>query len=393
MHARAAVFVKAGADLEIHEYPVLPPAQGMAVVRLVSSGICGTDVHICEGAIPFEGPMILGHEFLGRVESLGAPVAMLDDDESSACSTNPAYAGCSSQMSCDCMGEPVRVGDLVAVNVIEPCGECLLCRTGGAASCLNLFASLTYTRSPEEPPHFHGGFAEVTVCPIRYLHRVPEGIPADVAAAFLCAGPTVVRAVAYAGGVEPGQSVVVQGSGPVGLFAALWAAQHGAEPVILIGSSSRPERLALAGQLGATSVLDIRTSTVEERHAAITKQCGAGADMVIECSGSPQAVPEGLALLRPRGRYVLAGQYSNRGDVPVPVHQITFNALQVLGSAQFTAEDRRDYFAFLRTVPEAWDTIRRTITHRVGIDRADDALKAVRSGEAIKALIVGEERI
>ncbi len=369
MNAKAAVFVSAGQPLEVRSYPVLDPEPGMAVVDLVSSGICGTDVHIWDGAIPFTGPLILGHEFLGRVRSLGASD--------------------SAQEPTDCMGAPVRVGDLVAVNVIEPCGKCLLCRTGGAASCLNLFASLTYTRSPDEPPHFHGGYAEVSVCPIRYLHRIPDGLPEDVAAAFLCAGPTIARAMEYAGGVQKGDRVVIQGSGPVGLFAALWASRHGAELTALIGSSSRPERLSLARELGAGLVLDIRSTTMEERRTEIMERCGGiGADLLIECSGSPDAVPEGIGLLRPRGRYALAGQYSDRGNVPIPVHQITFNALQIFGSAQFTSEDRARCFDFMRRVPDAWDAVRAAITHRLPVSRADDALQTVRSGHAIKALLV-----
>lgn len=367
--AGTAVFVGAGMPFEAREYPIVDPAPGMAVVRLVSSGICGTDVHIWEGAIPFSGPMILGHEFLGRV-------------------ADPGDAGTQAK---DCLGSPIAPGDLVAVNVIEPCGACALCRTGGAASCLHLMESLTYTRSPEEPPHLHGGFAEATICPIRYLHRLPDGLPPDVAAAFLCAGPTIVRAMQYGGGIQAGEHVVIQGSGPVGMFAALWASRHGAGTVTLIGSSSHPRRLTLALRLGAAETLDIRSTTTEERCSrimAITD--GVGANVVVECSGSPHAVAEGLALLRPRGRHLLAGQYSDRGPVPVPAHVITFNALQVLGSAQFTAQDRQDYFDFMLRVEDVWATVAEVITHRYPVAAANDALQTVRAGAAIKALLVPE---
>ncbi len=367
--AKAAVFVEAGRPLDVREYDVAEPDEGMALVEMVSSGICGTDVHIWEGALGIRGPIILGHEFLGRVAALGAPVR----------STPPT----------DCLGRPVAVGDLVAVNVIEPCGNCLLCRTGGAASCLHLMESLTYTRSPDEPPHLHGGYADATYCPTRYLHRLPEGLPPDVVATFLCAGPTVVRAVTYGGGIAAGEHVVVQGSGPVGLFAALWAARHGAGSVTLLGSSSHPQRLRLAGRFGADRVLDIRSSSVEERKQAVfSNTVGIGADVVIECSGSPQAVPEGLNLLRPRGRYLLAGQYSDRGAVPLPVHVITFNALQVLGSAQFTSQDREEYFQFLLRNANVWDAVRDTVTVRAPVSDANMALETVRAGKAIKAVLV-----
>lgn len=365
---KVAVFEQANQPLHVREYPLLDPAPDMASVDLVTSGICGTDVHIWEGAIAFAGPMALGHEFLGRVRALGRAEAQA--------------------VPKDCMGQPIKVGDLAAVNVIEPCGECLLCRTGGAASCLHLAESLTYTRSPEEPPHLFGGYAEATVCPTRFLHRLPDGLPPDVAATFLCAGPTIVRAMAYGGNVTEGEHVVVQGSGPVGLFAALWAARSGAGSVTLIGSSSHPERLSLAADLGATRTLDMRTMAADERRRIVLETTGGiGADLVIECSGSPQAMPEGLTLLRPRGRYLLAGQYSDRGLVPVPAHLITFNALQVLGSAQFTSEDRQAYFEFMLRIPDAWEAVVRAITHRFPVARADEALQTVRRGRAIKALL------
>jgi 5-exo-hydroxycamphor dehydrogenase len=340
----------------------------MAVVELVTSGICGTDVHIWEGALAMPRPVIPGHEFLGRVSALGA------DAEAR-----------------DCMGEPVKVGDLVAVNVIEPCGKCLLCRTGGAASCLFLGESLTYTRSPDEPPHLYGGYAEATVCPIRYLHRLPDGLAPEVAAAFLCAGPTVIRAVTYGGGIGSREHVVVQGSGPVGLFATLWASHCGAASVTLIGSSSHPDRLVLARRLGATSVLDIRSTSEEQRRQTVFGITdGIGADVVIECSGSPNAVPEGLGLLRPRGRYLLPGQYSDRGPVPLPIHLVTLNALQLIGSAQFTSDDRQAYFAGLMQMSDRWDAITASITLRAPVSKADSALQAVRQGKAIKALLVPE---
>jgi 5-exo-hydroxycamphor dehydrogenase len=361
------VFVGAGRPFEMREYPVVAPPDGMAAVDLVSSGICGTDVHIWEGAIPFAGPMILGHEFLGRVRSLGAE-----------------HTG-----ALDCMGRKVSLGDLVAVNVIEPCGNCDLCKTGGAASCLHLMESLTYTRSPDEAPHLHGGFAEATVCPARYLHRVPSGLPPEVAAAFLCAGPTVVRAMAYAGGTARGDHVVVQGSGPVGLFAVMWASRHGAASVTLVGSSSHPERLPLALRLGATECLDIRATCLDERRYAVLRASnGVGAHVVVECSGSQDAMPEGIGLLGPRGRYLLAGQYSDRGMVPIPAHVITFNALQVIGSAQFTAQDRQAYFDFLLSIQDLWEVVADVVTHRYPVASANEALQAVRGGAAIKALLV-----
>lgn len=361
--ADAAIFHRAGAALEIRPLPVILPPPAHTRVQLVSSGICGTDVHIWEGSLALTGPFIPGHEFLGRVERMG------DGDR------------------LDCLGNALNIGDLVAVNVVEPCGDCVLCREGGDASCLHLIETLTYTRSPEEPPHLHGGFAEVTISPTRFLHRLPSSLPADVASVFLCAGPTIVRAIRYHPGTLEGASVVVQGSGPVGLFAVLWAAHHGAR-VTMIGSSSHPLRPELALLFGAADFLDIRSTDVAARQRTIMESTnGIGADLVIECSGSEHACPEGIGLLRPRGVYLLAGQYSDRGAVPIPVHAITFSALQILGSAQFTAVDRQAYFDFLLTIPELWPAIRQTVTHRFPVRQAEEALRTVHAGDAIKALL------
>jgi len=362
---KAAIFVGPGKPFEIRDYP--PPAAqpGKAVVRLVASGLCGTDLHIWEGAIAMPAPIILGHEFLGYVQDLGTGEHQ------------------------DCRGQAVRPGDLVAVNVIAPCGECLLCRTGGDASCLRLGESLTYVRSVETPPHFHGGFAEVTVAPIAYLHRLPEGLPAMVAASCLCAGPTVIRGLRYAGGIIPGEHVVVQGSGPVGLFAALYAAQMGAGTVTLIGSGTLPLRLEVARELGAGLVLDIRATTREQRRQAVLEATGGqGADLAIEASGNPEAVAEGLPLLRPRGRYVWAGQYSDRGEIALPPHLVTFNALQIMGSAQFTAQDRADYFDFLLRTPAAWNALTRAVTDRVPVSAVNEAFARARAGLSLKTVFV-----
>jgi threonine dehydrogenase-like Zn-dependent dehydrogenase len=117
---------------------------------------------------------------------------------------------------------------------------------------------------------------------------------------------------------------------------------------------------------------------------------GIGADLIIEGTGNPEAIPEGLALLRACGKYIWAGQYSDRGMIPLPTHLITFNALQIIGSAQFSTDDRVRYFAFLETVPEQWDNICAAITDRFPITEANAAFEKARCGAAVKTLFVGE---
>ncbi len=109
---KAAIFIKANSPLHIREYPQTDPQPGQALIQLETSGLCGTDIHIWDGAIPMQDKVILGHEYIGRIEAFG---------------TGERF---------DCLGTSLEIGDLVAVNVIDPCDKCLLCLTGGAASCL-----------------------------------------------------------------------------------------------------------------------------------------------------------------------------------------------------------------------------------------------------------------
>ena len=214
---------------------------------------------------------------------------------------------------------------------------------------------VTNAGDPDDAPHFHGGFAEYLHQPAHTLVRVPEGVDPLAAASFACAGPTVIRAFTYGGGVEKGEIVVVQGLGPVGLFAVAWAASKGCK-VVAVGSGKSPERMDKAERLGAETVFDYRTVSAEERQKkvlAIASEMGRGngADVVFEASGAPSAIPDGMNLLRTRGRYFIPGQYSSSGKVEISPELITFKALQLIGSGQYTMGDILAYIDFLMDNP------------------------------------------
>lgn len=163
--AKAAVYTGPGRPFEIREYPLTLPPRGMAMLELIASGICGTDLHIHDGKIPMEPPKIIGHEFIGRVAAISE-----EDAEASG----------------------IRIGDSVIVDIACPCGECVLCRTGDDANCVNMRA--TNAGNPEIPPHFYGGYAEYNYSPIKNLVKLPDGIDPITACVFPCAGPTVLHA-------------------------------------------------------------------------------------------------------------------------------------------------------------------------------------------------------
>ena len=363
MTAAAAVYVGANQPMEIRRYPVLDAGPGQVRLRLVSSGICGTDLHILQGRLAIPPPLILGHEFIGRVEEGSAK---------------------------DGLGSPLAPGDTAIACVAQPCGECLSCRAGETASCLNF--GVTYFADPANPPHFLGGYGEYLFSPAKNLIRIPEDVSPDAAAAFPCAGPTVIRACEYAGGLSKGELVVVQGTGAVGLFAVAWALSKSCR-VVAIGSSANPRRTEIALEFGAEEVLDYRDTTVEqrvERVRALAKEMnrGDGADVVIEASGSPSAIPEGLGLVRTRGRYLVPGQYSSSGEVSIKPELITFKAIRIIGSGQYTMADVGTYVEFLRDNHRMREVFASCVTHRYTIDQANEAIADVARGEVIKGVFV-----
>ena len=360
----AAVYTGPGEPLDIRTYPVLPPQNKNALLRLERSGICGTDVHIFEGRLPVPGSLIPGHEFIGRIIETGRAVKK------------------------DGMGRTIKPGDRAIACVAQPCGRCFNCRRGETASCLQF--GVTYVRNPEELPHFFGGYAEYLHHPANCLVSIPDSINIDAVSAFPCAGPTAIRAYDYAGGLEKGEIVVVQGAGPVGLFSIAYAAKAGCV-VVAIGSGRDPRRVSLAKKMGAKLFFDYKTTKPEERLEAVRKlanrnQRGDGADVVFEASGSPQAINEGLSLVRTRGRYLVPGQYSNSGGISINPQTITFKAIRMIGSGQYTLNDIGTYIRFLAKNADLQKTFARCITHRYSIGEAETAWRNAANGLSIKGV-------
>ncbi|WP_084963934.1 zinc-dependent alcohol dehydrogenase [Thermoactinospora rubra] len=261
------------------------PAAGWVVLRVLYAGICGTDLHIMHNAFPSWPPVTVGHEFLGRVAAVG-----------------------------DGVGE-WAVGDRV---VCEPhalaCGVCHLCRRGHAEICAR-------KRSPGWG--IDGGMAELVHVPAHLLHRVPDSVP-DLAAA-LCEPAAIVLSGLERMPVHPGSVVLVFGPGPIGLLSAMAARACGAGRVVLVGRPSSRSRLDLARRLGLET-WDSTTADVAERAHEITG--GRGADLVIESSGSPDALAAAIGALRRRGRLLVLG-VSDSPQIRVPWATAMNRALDV----------------------------------------------------------------
>jgi len=362
---QAAVFTSPAKTFRLATYPVLEPKEQQVLLKLQRSGICGTDLHIYRGKLGMpDGDCIIGHEFIGSIQKLGQGAAV------------------------DGLGQKLEVGNSAIACVAIPCGRCVNCKKGETASCMSF--GVTYAQSPAQAPHFFGGFSEYLHSPAANLVRIPDGLDLDAVAAAPCGGPTVIRAFTYGGGVNPGELVVVQGTGALGVFAVAWAVAHGAH-VVAIGDGDVEVRRKMTLELGAEEFISFRNTTREERLAHLQELAkkydrGNGVDLVIETSGAPNAVPEGMDLVRTRGRYLIPGQYSCSGSIEIQPQLITFKAIQMIGSGQYTMQDIGTYLDFLQQHPAVAAIFARCVTHKFKVAQIDEAIRVVGAGQAIKAV-------
>lgn len=348
---------------EVEPHPAGEPSAGAVVAAIDYGGVCGTDVHLQAGRLPIPVPLVLGHEGVGRVEALGEGVER------------------------DALGAPLAAGDRIAWASSIACGACFYCRDAGEPTLCERRRIYGITRPLHEAPHLTGSWADrIYLEPGTTVVRLEDRQPSRAVIALGCAGPTVVHGLLHVLPVRPGESVVVQGAGPVGLAAAMYSHLAGAEPVVLIGA---PEgRLALAARLGvAHERLDIEALDPPERLARVgSLTAGRGADLVVECAGVPAAVSEALDLARPGGRVLVLGQYTDHGPTPLNPHLITRKQLTLRGSWAFSAAH---YVEYLRTLPQLLARFPlEGLVSTFPLERAQQALDAARTGSVGKAVLV-----
>ncbi|WP_134663892.1 MULTISPECIES: zinc-binding dehydrogenase [unclassified Amycolatopsis] len=366
MNERKAMVLKEfGADLAITRFPGVRPGPGAVVADVTHAGVCGTDMHLQQGRMAIPLPVVLGHEAVGRVRELGEGV------------------------SADATGAPLREGDLVSWASNIPCGTCFHCTTSGEPSLCETRKVYGINQSCAEPPHLSGGWAEqIYLQPGSTIVKLPEGIRPQQVIALGCAGPTVVHGVLDIAKPREGDVVVVQGSGPVGMAAAMFAAVAGASKVIIVGGPAN--RLEVAREIGVGDVhLDIFTETDQEaRLAKVLAETpdGRGADLVIEATGVPAAVAEGMDMTRRGGTYLVVGQYTDHGPTMLNPHHITRKQLRVLGSWAFSPRNHLDYVLSLPDLAARFD-LERLVT-AYPLERANEALADMRAGRTLKPVLV-----
>jgi L-iditol 2-dehydrogenase len=333
---------------------------GGALLEVLYSEVCGTDVHLHHGkllGVPY--PLIPGHVSVGRIAELGGPLA-------------------------DVEGRPFREGDVVTfLDVHETCGACYHC-----------LVTKQTTRCPRRKVYgitygvadgLLGGWSQVLYAKpgVKLIH-LPPNLDPETFIGGGCGLVTSLHAVDLAE-IRLGNSVAVLGAGPVGQSAAALAALSGAGQVIVVGDPT--SRLEFARRMGATSTLGLDVPPGERTDAVRRLTGGYGVDVVIEASGSPAAVSQALDLVRDGGRVVICGHYTDNGPVEIHPHwQVNRKHVEIRGCWGC------DYSHFHRAVAIAarfGDRVpwREMIGGRYGLHQAGDALAAVENRMVTKAVI------
>jgi L-iditol 2-dehydrogenase len=231
-----------------------------------------------------------------------------------------------------------------------------------------------------------GGWADaIWMKPGVKMVRIPPGLEPETFIGGGCGLVTALHATDLAG-IHLGESVVVLGVGPVGQSAIALAHLSGAGEIIAVGAP--PDRLAFSERMGATATLGLELSP-ESRVAQVRRLTGGrGADIVIEASGAPEAVPQALDLVRDGGRVIVVGQYTDHGDTPINPHrQINRKHVTIRGcwGSDYSHFHRAVGIAARFGVRMPWSEL---ASRRFTLDQAGSALAAVERRELVKAIIV-----
>jgi len=337
---QAIVKERRAPGLKVATVPKPSPGPADVLIAVRHAGVCGTDVHIADWDAWAESrirpPVVVGHEFAGEIVAVGDGVSGL------------------------------KPGQLVTAEGHIVCGHCLQCRTGNGHICKNT-RIIGVDRD--------GAFAEYIVMPATNVLPL-DGIPTTIGAVMDPMGNafhTVLTADI------PGSTVFVVGCGPIGCFAVGIARAAGAK---VIASDVNATRLALARRMGAHVTIDAGRDDVVQ--AVLAETGGEGADVVCEMSGVPSALHQAFAAVRLGGRVQLLG--IPKGQVPIDfATEIIFKGITVYG-------------VIGRKMYDTWHQMRRyltaglldprpVLTHQFPLAKIDEALAAIRSGDAGKIIL------
>jgi len=373
-------------QIEAQDFPMPDLEAGAALIKMEMSGICGTDKHTYSGhtaqyvgtdherTIPF--PIIPGHENVGRLAQIGPAAEPL----------------------LDFYDQPLQEGDQVVIGPNLVCGRCYYCRHGFEYYYCAHLEDYGNSLSAGDAPHLFGGWAEyLYALPGSYLFKVPDDLPSEIAVLTEVMAVTtgLDKAKQFSAvdseGFRFGDTVVVQGVGPLGLCHVMKARMLGAGDIIVIDRSTF--RLNIALELGADYVLNLTETDQQQRLERVRELTnGRGADLVVECAGVPEAVPEGLALLRPGGFYIECGNFSDMGSVSINPHLLCSKNVRIIGVNGEAATAYGPSMQALRRYQRHYP-LHKVVTHRYPVEQAEAALQLSMTDDCMKVVIASPQHL
>jgi 2-desacetyl-2-hydroxyethyl bacteriochlorophyllide A dehydrogenase len=342
MPMKAVMKTKPEPGVEVRDIPVPKIESNEALIRVKAAAICGSDLGIYDYTPAYSRmklPVVLGHEFAGVIVEAG--------DEA----------------------EGFGAGDRVLAESVKACGRCSFCRAGMSNLCddSTLFGI-----------HVDGGFAEYVAVPSKLLHRIPEKMTFEEAAVVEPLSNSVHFATEIAE-AKPGDFVVVQGCGPIGLFSAQLFRLSGAK-VLVTGVGVDTERFKIARKLGFETV-NVEEEDLIERVMKMTG--GRGADVAFVAVGAPSALVQAVKLVKKRGQVVIVGIFGK--GVELPVTDIVRREIIVKG-----AYDARpaNFPQSIKLIEEGAINTKDIITHRFPLERAEEAFSVAKSKVGGKVLFI-----
>jgi len=337
---KALVKATAGPGLSLTDVPDPTPGPGDVVVRVLRTGICGTDLHIDSwdewAAHNISAPLVIGHEFVGEVVETGAAVT------------------------------GVKVGDLVSGEGHLVCGTCRNCKAGRRHLCAN-------TRGLGV--HSDGAFAQYVVLPEQnaWVHRTPVDL--DVAAIFDPFGNAVHTALSFP---VIGEDVLITGAGPIGIMAAAVAKHAGARNVVITDVSEH--RLDLAREVGVDLALNVTGRTIADAQAELGMS--EGFDVGMEMSGQPVALQEMIGNMAHGGRVAVLGLPAE--EFAVDWSSVVLKMLQIKGI--YGREMFETWYSMSVLLQRGLD-LTPVITHRFDHTAFDEAFATARAGKCGKVIL------